>query len=102
MWAYDWYYRAFVWPVQIQRETLGRQIAARDDLTGQSASQAYGQGLFRWTYHLEEDAAWADLCQPRGPNQSCTFSRVRAIDGGKVRLIATYENKTLILEEVWL
>jgi hypothetical protein len=97
-WAYDLHYRAVRWPARIQKETVGRVLATRNELLTQEDSFAWGEGFARWRYRFDlPSSRVGESCGSVDPKQ-CSFSRSRLVEEG-VRVIVSYDDGILIVEE---
>jgi len=98
--AYNLYYRAYGWPLEIQKGVLGGQVGDVASLLEREGYSAYGEGMFRWRYRVDKgNKRLAALCG----NQAipvCRFTRTRRLDDGVIQS-AHYSDGILILEEVW-
>jgi hypothetical protein len=98
--TYDWYYKRYLWPADIQDHLFGDRLVDASTLLKCEGSAAWGQGMFRWTYRIDiSDGRLRKLCgsQPLG---TCRFVKVRHLKSG-VDLDATYVGGVLTLEEWW-
>ena len=99
--AYNWYYRARIWPAELQRNLLGSEIALPDALIDRQGSSAYGEGMFRWRYRVDpRDPRLKQFCPGARTPQACRFTRSRRIAEG-VKIYASYSGGVMTLEEIW-
>jgi len=102
LYALHWYQTRIARPALIQREVLGREIASYEDLLSYEGGGAYGQGLWRWTYHITDNKTWSQLCNVAAKrDNSCEFERSRKIPGQDIRDDISYSDGTLVVEETW-
>jgi hypothetical protein len=98
---YQHYYRARVWPAELQRDLLGVQIAEPDALIDRDGSSAYGEGMFRWRYRVDpRDPRLRKFCPAASRWEACRFTRRRRIAEG-VDVYVTYSGGVMLLEEIW-
>ena len=82
LWAYNWYYRRYTWPAEIQSGLLGHIVANADDLVRQEGNSSYGEGMFRWEYRLSGGSQHLQrLCDGK-PLSVCEFTKSRQLEVG--------------------
>ena len=98
--GYNWYYRTYKWPAEIQTSVLGSQIVDSASLLKREGYSHYGEGMFRWRYRIgSENPNLAWQCGNQ-TIEACRFTKTRRLADGVVQT-ATYSNGILTLEEVW-
>jgi hypothetical protein len=99
--AYDWYYRARIWPAELQQQLLGAEIVRSDALIDREGSSAYGEGRFRWRYRLDpRDPRLKKFCPAARAPGDCRFARSRRIAEG-VDIYVSYSGGVMTFEEYW-
>jgi len=100
--AYDWYYRHYVWPREIQVEVLGEVIVEHNLLRSFEGSAHWGQGTFRWQYiaPTTSGSAWKKYCGVQ-PIEHCEFV-VPGKPEAEVETSVSYKNGVITIEEWWM
>jgi hypothetical protein len=100
LWAYNWHYRRDTWPVDIQIAVLGSQIAGAGSLLAWEGYSAYGEGMHRWRYKIDERSEQLKGLCTNQEISNCKFTRTRRVNDGVVQTVH-YSDGILIVEEVW-
>jgi hypothetical protein len=98
--AYNWHYRRYTWPAEIQSGLLGNVVAGADDLVRQEGYSAYGEGMFRWEYRMRSDNQYLPRLCDSEPLSTCEFTRSRQLEEG-VSQVIRYSRGFLTVEEIW-
>ena len=98
--GYNWYYRTYKWPRDIQVALLGSEIVDQANLLKREGYSHFGEGMFRWRYQVGGgNTGLAKQCGGQSV-QTCHFAKTRTLSDGVVQA-ATYSRGILTLEEVW-
>lgn len=100
--GYQWYYKQYAWPRQIQVALLGEEIVTHDSLRSYEGSAAYGQGMFRWKYTAPSapGSAWMKHC-PSQIVQGCEFTKLGKPED-EVETSVSYKDGIVTIQEWWL
>jgi hypothetical protein len=100
LWAYNWHYRRYTWPAEIQSGLLGHVVASADELVRQEGNSAYGEGMFRWEYKMRNGSQHLQRLCAGKPLSTCEFTRSRQLEEGVSQAVRYYRG-LLTVEEVW-
>lgn len=101
LWGWNWQYRRYAWPKEIQTSVLGVQVVGSDELMSSEGFSAYGEGMFRWMYRVspEDFIPLAQYCNGQEVS-ACQFTRTKRLSDGVVQSV-TYAEGVLTVEELW-
>ncbi len=99
IWIYDRHHFSVLWPADVQRTTLGNEVANADALISKERSfSQFGEGFARWRYKAN-GLSLDHLCGQVAVDQ-CGFTRSKTLEEG-VTVSVTLSGGILTVEEWW-
>ena len=98
--VYNWHYRKYIWPAEIQKKLLGSVVGHPADLIRQEGYSAYGEGLFRWEYVIRKNSRDLEHLCAGEALAKCRINRSIKLEDGVYQSV-TYSSGILSVEEIW-
>lgn len=97
---YDWYYKNYLWPEDVQFRLFGEKMVSHSDLVNREGFSYFGQGAFTWRYRIYmPNPTIKALCSHQAADV-CTWSKHASVTS-TVSVDAVYTKGYLLLEEAW-